>query len=164
MDERARALEDLYRRKHGAFWNVVAAMTRDRDVAEEVVQEAFARALSKRRQLKDLDALEPWVWRIALRVAWERAEPLTLRLEEIPESAALPEPEKDPDLNAALRSLAPKRRLIVFLRYFAGLSYAEIAIATDVTDGTVAATLSQAQAELNARLTRMEVTYERPVG
>ncbi len=41
---------------------------------------------------------------------------------------------------------------IVFLRYFADLSYAEIAAACDVSEGTVAATLAQARASLAERL------------
>jgi RNA polymerase sigma-70 factor (ECF subfamily) len=155
MDERGHAIEELYRRRHSAFWNVIAAVTRDREAAQDVVQEAFARAFTKRRQLRDPDALEPWVWRIALRVARERAGRPTVALDEAFEPALLA-PERDPDLAAALRALAPRRRLVVFLRYFAGLSYAEIAAATEIAEGTVAATLSQAHDELLAHLTREE--------
>jgi DNA-directed RNA polymerase specialized sigma24 family protein len=42
--------------------------------------------------------------------------------------------------------------LIVFLRYFADLSYAEIADVCEISEGTVAATLSQAQAALRDAL------------
>jgi hypothetical protein len=44
------------------------------------------------------------------------------------------EPERDPDLARAIRALPPRRRLMVFLRYFADLSYAEIAEACDVSE------------------------------
>jgi DNA-directed RNA polymerase specialized sigma24 family protein len=40
----------------------------------------------------------------------------------------------------------------VFLRYFGDFSYAEIAEACDVSEGTVAAALAQARAELRASL------------
>jgi RNA polymerase sigma-70 factor (ECF subfamily) len=155
MDERGRAIEELYRRRHGAFWNVVSTVTRDRDAAQDVVQEAFARAFTRRRQLRDPAALEPWVWRIALRIAHERTGARAVPLEDALD-LALPRPERDPDLGAALRALSPRRRLVVFLRYFADLSYGEIAAALEVAEGTVAATLSQAQAELLAHLTREE--------
>jgi RNA polymerase sigma-70 factor, ECF subfamily len=155
MDARGRAIEELYRRRHGAFWNVIATVTHDRDVAEDVVQEAFARAFTKRRQLRDEAAVEPWVWRIALRIARERAARSALPLDEVLDPA-LPSPDRDPDLDAALRALSPRRRLVVFLRYFAGLSYAEIAAATEIAEGTVAATLSQAHDELLAHLTPEE--------
>jgi RNA polymerase sigma factor (sigma-70 family) len=60
--------------------------------------------------------------------------------------------DRDPELAAALRQLPPRRRLIVFLRYFADLSYAEIAEVCDVSPGTVAATLAQAKETLAAAL------------
>jgi RNA polymerase sigma factor (sigma-70 family) len=41
---------------------------------------------------------------------------------------------------------------VVFLRYFADLSYAEIAEVTGISEGTVAATLSQARAALMEQL------------
>jgi RNA polymerase sigma-70 factor, ECF subfamily len=47
----------------------------------------------------------------------------------------------------------PRRRLVVFLRYFADLSYAEIAEVLGVSEGTVAASLAQARAALRERLT-----------
>jgi RNA polymerase sigma-70 factor (ECF subfamily) len=66
--------------------------------------------------------------------------------------AELIESDRDPELAKAVRTLAPRRRLAVFLRYFADLSYAEIADVLEVAEGTVAATLSQAHAELRAGL------------
>jgi len=59
---------------------------------------------------------------------------------------ALIAPERDPALERATRALPPRRRLIVFLRYFADLDYTEIAQATGVSTGAVAATLAQANA------------------
>jgi RNA polymerase sigma-70 factor (ECF subfamily) len=64
----------------------------------------------------------------------------------------LVEPKRDPSLAAALARLPPRRRLILFLRYYADLSYAEIAAACDVSEGTVAATLAQAREALAAVL------------
>ena len=58
------------------------------------------------------------------------------------------EPERDPELATALRRLPPRKRLVVFLRYFADLSYAEIAEVCGISEGTVSATLSQARETL----------------
>jgi DNA-directed RNA polymerase specialized sigma24 family protein len=41
----------------------------------------------------------------------------------------------DPDLAAAIRALPPRRRLIVFLRYFADLPYDAIAELAGITPG-----------------------------
>src|SRR5438552_2266530 len=151
MDGRAQAIEDLYRRRYVAFLNVTAAVVHSHEVAHDVVQEAFASALAKRRQLRDDGALEPWVWRIALRAARARQADRSLPLDEAGEYG-LQTPERDLDLDHSLRRLPPRRRLLVFLRYFGDLSYAEIAAATGVADGTVAATLAQAQEQVMREL------------
>jgi len=92
------------------------------------------------------------VWKIAFRVALEgRKRPHALSLQDSADPGLL-DPEHDPELDAALRRLSPRRRLIVFLRYFGDFSYAEIAAACDVSEGTIAATLAQAHAELRTAL------------
>lgn len=48
---------------------MLATLTPDRETARDVVQEAFAVALSKRRQYRGEGTLEGWVWKIALRLA-----------------------------------------------------------------------------------------------
>ncbi|MBD0330780.1 MAG: RNA polymerase sigma factor [Thermoleophilia bacterium] len=151
MDERVRAIECLYRDRFSGYCDALATMTRDYESARDAVQEAFARALRERRRLRSEASLAPWIWTIALRVALASASrrrdvPLS------PDEPTLPEPERDPALAAAIRALPPRRRLIVFLRYFAGFSYAEIAEACGVREGTVAATLAQAHDALLAQL------------
>ena len=61
-------IEALYREHYLGFRRGFAAMTGSYESAHDVVQEAFARALAQRRQLREDAALVPWVWRIALRV------------------------------------------------------------------------------------------------
>jgi RNA polymerase sigma factor (sigma-70 family) len=115
------------------------------------VQEAFARALAGCEGRRPDGCLAAWVWKIAYRVALEqRRRDLAVAADE-PELQLLA-PESDPQLEAAIRRLSPRRRLIVFFRYFGDFSYAEIAAACDVSKGTVAATLAQAHAELRAEL------------
>lgn len=156
MDERAQAIERVYRERYGAFRNLAAAVTGNYDSAHDAVQEGFARALARRRQLRGQDAVQAWVLRIVLRAALEgRNGTVIARVEDI--EAALPQPERDPELADALRSLPPRRRLIVFLRHVADLSYADIAALCDISEGTVAATLAQARAQLQAELERKEV-------
>jgi DNA-directed RNA polymerase specialized sigma24 family protein len=118
MDARARDLEELYAARYVSFRNALATVTGSRESARDAVQEAFARALAQRESYRDEGPLAAWVWKIALRVALEnRRRPHPLPLEESVDPALL-EPERDPELAAALRRLSPRRRLIVFLRYF----------------------------------------------
>jgi RNA polymerase sigma-70 factor (ECF subfamily) len=154
VDPRAEAIERLYRTRYVAFRNGIATVTGSYEGARDVVQEAFARAWRERAQFRDEGSLESWVWRIAFRTALE-----TRRNGHVPMSAEafdpiVVEPERDPELEAALRNLPPRKRLVVFLRYFADLSYADIAEACGISEGTVAATLAQARATLLEELTR----------
>jgi RNA polymerase sigma-70 factor (ECF subfamily) len=151
MDAFARELEALYAARYVSFRNALATVTGSRDSARDAVQEAFARALAGREGRRANACLAAWVWNIAYRVALEQRREDRSRSPGEPE-AELFEPERDPELAAALRRLPPRRRLIVFLRYFGDFSYAEIAEACDVSEGTVAAALAQARAELRAAL------------
>jgi RNA polymerase sigma factor (sigma-70 family) len=149
-------LEDLYRRRHGAFQVMLASVTGSVESARDVVQEAFAQALRDQRGFRGAGSLEGWVWRIAFRLAIGSKGSRELAVDEVPEVAFVDE-GSDPVLAAAVRELPPQRRMAVFLRYFADLSYAEIGEVLGIAEGTVAATLSQAHKQLGAELTANEV-------
>jgi RNA polymerase sigma-70 factor (ECF subfamily) len=154
VDERALAIEGLYRRRYLAFRNGLAPVVGSREAARDVVQEAFARALRERGRFRGEGSLESWVWRIAIRVALaSRRNGREVALEEALATAGLPEPERDPALAAAVASLPARRRLVVFLRYFADLSYSDIAEICGIAEGTVAASLAQAHEALLETMT-----------
>ena len=156
MDRTTDALEQLYRDHYRTYRDILAGVVGSHDLAREVVQEAFARALRERRQFRGEGSLEAWVWRIALNVALKLRRGLR-RAWELDAEPAARDADPDPDVRAAVQALPPRRRLMVFLRYFADLSYAEIAEAVGVSEGTVAATLAQARVELAERLELEEV-------
>jgi RNA polymerase sigma-70 factor, ECF subfamily len=147
------AIERLYRERYTRFRNGVAPVAGSYESARDAVQEGFARALRSRHDYSGRGSLEGWVWRIVLRTAVEQR-----RLgEDAPLDALEPmfvEPERDFALAAAMRELSPRRRLVVFLRYFADLRYETIAEVLEIQPGTVAATLAQARQELAATMSR----------
>lgn len=152
MDERAKEIERVYRDRYVGFRNALAAVTGSYESARDAVQEGFARALRQRASFRGEGPLEAWIFRIALRAALEtRRNGREVRFDDALDPDVL-EAQRDPELAAALRSLPPRRRLIVFLRYFAGLSYAEIAEACGISEGTVAASLTQARTALLEQL------------
>jgi RNA polymerase sigma factor (sigma-70 family) len=150
------AIEDVYNRRYAGFCRGVSALVGG-DRAHDAVQEGFVRALRRRGQYEGSGSLDGWVWRIVVRVALDmrrargRAEPAGVELG--PQAS-----ERDRELADAIRALPPRRRLVVFLRYFADLSYAEIADACGVAEGTIAATLAQAHAELRDALAAGEMS------
>jgi len=157
MDQRSQELEQLYRERYVAFRNGMAGIVGSSERARDVVQEAFAQALRSRNQFRGEGSLESWVWKIAFRIALgeKRSSSVSL-LDEVPAVTPIGV-ERDPDLDAAIRALPPRRRLVVFLRYFADLPYAQIADICDVSEGTVAATLAQAHEQLADALNMEEV-------
>lgn len=139
-------IEALYRDRYPGFRRALATVTGSYETSHDVTQEAFARALAQRRQFRGEAPLGAWVWQIALRVALdERRQSMRLLVGETLE-IGLVEPARDPELSEAVLVLPPRRRLMFFLRYFADLSYREIAAVCDVSEGTVAATIAQARA------------------
>jgi RNA polymerase sigma-70 factor, ECF subfamily len=149
-------LEDLYRRRQGAFQVMLASVTGNVESAHDVVQEAFVRALQKQDGFRGEGSLEAWVWRIALRVAVGSTGSHELAVDGVPEVAFV-DKRRDPTLAAAVEKLPPQRKMAIFLRYYADLSYAEIGEVLGIAEGTVAATLSKAQEQLRAELWANEV-------
>jgi RNA polymerase sigma factor (sigma-70 family) len=150
-------IEQLYRERYVGFRNALTPIVGGREAARDVVQEAFAQALRDAKKLRRRDSLAPWVWKIAWRIAL-RELPGTSEAE-LPDDLGLASSDSagDPELSAAIRSLPPQRRMVVFLRYFADFSYAEIAEALEIAEGTVAASLAQAHAALREQLMTKEV-------
>ena len=139
MDE----LEALYRTKLPEFRRVAAAVAGDREAGHDAVQEAFAAAVRKRHAWRRRGSLEAWVWRIVV----NKARDARRRRPPAPERVAA---AHVPDVS--LDGLSERQREIVFLHYYAGLGYDEIAAALRISPGTVGATLSAARTTLRREL------------
>ncbi len=61
--------EEFYRASYGRTFALVAAITGSRHEAEDVAQEAYARALARWSRLRGYDLPEAWVRKVALRLA-----------------------------------------------------------------------------------------------
>jgi RNA polymerase sigma factor (sigma-70 family) len=146
----AEEIERVYRERYAPFRRATAALIGDEQRAHDAVQEGFARALRRRRQFRG-GSLEAWIWRIVLRQATDmRRRPIVEVEGEL--DADVVASDRDPELAAAIRRLPPRRRLIVFLRYFGDLSYEAIGELCGISEGTVAAALAQAHEELRREL------------
>jgi RNA polymerase sigma factor (sigma-70 family) len=153
VEATAAAIERLYRDRYVRFRNGVAPIVDSYDAAHDAVRDGFARALRASSQYSGRGSLEGWVWRIVLRAALDQRRPG----EEVSLDAIEPafvEPERDAALTEAVRALPARRRLVVFLHYFADLPYESIAEALEIEPGTVAATLAQARQALAAILVK----------
>jgi RNA polymerase sigma factor (sigma-70 family) len=144
-------IEAIYRERFRAFLFTVTALLSDGEAALDVVQDGFALALRRRASFRGEGSLEAWLWRIVLNVARDRRRSRRRQEPFMPlEFFAASEPSDE--LRAALLALPERQRLAVFLRYYADLSYRQIAEALGVRAGTVAASLNAAHASLRRNL------------
>jgi DNA-directed RNA polymerase specialized sigma24 family protein len=145
-----RAIEQVYRSRYKGYRLALSTLVDDPGAAHDVVQDAFAVALARRGSFRG-GSLEAWIWRIAERRALD-ARRASGHTGELHAEASIgwvgDYLTADPDVGHAIQRLSRRRRLVVFLRYFADLSYAQIAEACDISEGTVAATLARAHSEL----------------
>ena len=132
-------------------------VTADRGVAEDCVQEALAQVHRRWRTLREAGEPVAYARRAALTAAlsWRRRR----RIAEVPLDAAAeprapedPVAAVDPQLVAALRSLPPRMRAAVALRFLEDRSEAETAELLGCSVGTVKSSTSRGIARLREAL------------
>jgi RNA polymerase sigma factor (sigma-70 family) len=143
-------IENVYRTEYRKFLRLALALLGDRELAHEAVQETFARAIRSRMQLLTLASLEGWLWRTLVNHCRDllRAKRPATASEEHAQLPRGDEPGVHGELRDAIARLPERQRLVIFLRHYADLTYEQIAEATGVERGTVAATLHTAHASL----------------
>jgi RNA polymerase sigma-70 factor (ECF subfamily) len=142
---------DFYSATFRALTLQLYAYTGDLSEAQDVVQEAFSRALPRWSKLSGYDDPAAWVRRVAWNLAtsrWRRARRLLdLTRHQRTEPVAGPSPDRIA-LMEALTTLPPRHRQAVVLHYLADLPVTEIADITGVAEGTVKSWLHRARAAL----------------
>ncbi len=131
------------------------AYTGDWGHAQDVVQEAFARALPRWKKLCGYDDPAAWVRRVAWNLATNRWRQLRTFEAFARQHREVPAEEPTADrvvLRDALATLPPNLRRAVVLHYLADLPVAEIAAQENVPEGTVKSWLHRGRAALAAVL------------
>jgi RNA polymerase sigma-70 factor (ECF subfamily) len=133
--------------------------------AEDLTQQAFLVAQSKRSQVRDASCIRSWLLTVArnhyLKTLRRQlpAPTVDLAVDSLPEAAA-ESPVDAERLHAALAELPNEFRLVVLMFYFEHLSYQQIAAELGIPIGTVMSRLSRAKAQLRRRLFAGEVPAE----
>jgi RNA polymerase sigma-70 factor (ECF subfamily) len=130
----------------------------DVGVANEVTDEAFARAYERWRRVGKMESPLGWTYRVAVNVLRrsmrrQQIERRALRRLHSTGDAVAAEPDFSAEVWSAVRALPIRMRTAVALRYVAGLSDSEIAEAMKVSEGTVARHLHDARGRLASVLT-----------
>jgi RNA polymerase sigma-70 factor (ECF subfamily) len=160
----AGAFEEIVRLYQRRVYGVALRIVRAHDVADDVAQEAFLRAWRSLDRF-DLDRpFGPWVCRIAANLALNHVRSPRAREEGLPDGhaetrAAAPGPlgalldgEAGRVLDEALGALPAEQRAVLVLRAREEMSYAEIAEALGISQGTVMSRLHRAREKLSVLL------------
>ena len=139
----------------------VSLVTGDRHEAEDVVQEALARASVRWSRLRRYDVPEAWVRRVALNLAANNARQRRRRLAALlrlgPPAPVPAADVTDVALAQALRTQPMAQRQALVLHYLVGMPVKEVAATLRVPAGTVKARLHRGRRALAAQLDDEEV-------
>lgn len=149
-------IDDIYRTHRMGMVRLAILLVDDQASAEDVVQEAFAGLFRNWAGLRDNAAAVGY-----LRTAVVNGSRSMLRRRRTARAYVPPHPGTERSAESlalltaehqavvsALGDLAPRQREVLVLRYYGGLSEAEIAEATGLSKGTVKSTASRAVAKL----------------
>ena len=149
-----------YRRLLGQLF----AVTGDLAEAENVLQEAYARAFARWSRVGDYDLPEAWVRRVAINLAAMAERSLRRRARALLRLGPPPlVPELSPDLldlRDALAALPLGQRQVIVLHHLVGLPVEEVARELRLAPGTVKSRLARGRAAMAGALDheRSEVT------
>lgn len=127
----------------------VFLIVHDRELAEDVTQEALYRMLTHWHTVSGYERPEAWVRRVAIRIAVRELQRRSARTakERLAQPVAYDE-LPDPDVARAVAALAPMQRAAVVLFYWEDRPVCEIAAVLCVSESTVKQHLFRARRRL----------------
>lgn len=171
-----RAYRELVRRYERPLFSLIYRMVRDRELAEDLSQETFVKALNALDSYRPEYKFSSWIFKIANNAAIDhlrKRELDTLSLEGSPHAATpdaieatalqigdrgetpldiVEAKELGGEIEAAIARLRPEYRACILLRHVEGRAYEEIAEMLDLPLGTVKTYIHRARNELRAIL------------
>ena len=139
------------------LWRYAYALTRDRTLADDLVQDCAERALRKRDLWKQTGALKPWLIKMLLNLYRNQLRTQSRR----PQLVAMDDMHHDPaapdaldqklalsQTARAMQKLPEDQREALLLVVLGGVSYKQAAVALNVPLGTLMSRLGRARAKL----------------
>lgn len=156
------AFKQAVERAIPALRRYARALTRNADIADDLVQDTLVRAL-RSEHLFHGGELRSWLYTILTNLNRNRLRSLARRpslqpIDEYDGTGATGPEGGGRDIERGLASLAEEQRSVLLLVVLEGLSYREVAEVQGVPIGTVMSRLARARAQLKAYL-----DSERPI-
>ena len=150
----APSFDDFYAGTAARIVRHAYALTGDQAEAQDVAQEAFARAWQRWSTVRGCDSPEAWVRRVATNLAvsrWRRAKAARQAVRDLSADCYAPEVSSDTvALVAGLRTLPERQRVVLVLHYLADLPIDQIAAELCCPSGSVKGWLSRGRTALAA--------------
>lgn len=142
------------------LWRYAWSLTRDRDNADDLVQDCVERALRKRLLWFPRRSLKPWLTKMLLnlfRDQWRRnTRHQTVALDQlnnIAEIAASPHERLEvKEIWNALDKIPSEQKEALLCVVVAGLSYSDAAEALDIPKGTLMSRIARARSKLKTEM------------
>jgi RNA polymerase sigma-70 factor (ECF subfamily) len=155
------AFEHLVLRHQSAAWNAAFRFVGDEAEAEDIAQEGFLRILAAAPRYEPTAKFRTYLYRVITRLCMDHAQKKRpIYVDELPDAVdAGPSPyellttvERRRHVQRALDALPVSQRMVVILRFYEGLAYAEIATCLGTTTKAVERMLARARDSLENRL------------
>jgi RNA polymerase sigma-70 factor (ECF subfamily) len=155
-----RAFEDFFRAESGRLYGVLCIVTRSRDEADEIGQEAFARVWERWDRVSALEDPAGYLHVVAMNVfrsRYRRAKVAARHLLEARTASEMPPSldERD-ELEALLSELTPRERAAMVLTAMFGFSSDEAGQILGIRGSTVRVLTTRARATLRDRREEVE--------
>ncbi len=157
----------LCRCYYPAMVAIADAILRDRHLAEDAAQEAFATACRSLRSLRDPDRFAPWLASICRNHARDLSRQATKYegLDEWKVPAGRFQPHAKDELDAvrtAIADLPQSAKEVIYLRYYDELSYKQMSTVLGISEQAVNGRLRRAKRAIAAYLKRKTKIGGRP--
>lgn len=160
------AQQMLYGRYAKAMYHTALRILRQKEEAEDVLQESFIKVFKHLKTFREEASLSSWIKRIVINECFSSKRKKKIQLEELTEIAMHPDDNDDPlvtqrtvaQLHNAILNLPDGSRKILSLYLFEGLRHAEIAKILDISESTSKTQYMRAKRLLK---TQIKVPYER---
>ena len=163
-----RAFEILYTRYSGKVYAIAYSITKNREEALDVVQDAFTKVFKHLGRFKGDSSFYTWLYRITMNLCIDitrkrkrgrTAEYIDGRQEVKDSDLVMENPgesysrkELMDHLKSAIEQLPDYHKQVIIMREIGGMSYEEIAKATKVSRGTVMSRLFHARRKVREKM------------
>ena len=151
-------LEELYVRHAPAALRLAYFLTGDRELAEDLVQDAFVRLAGRFRHLRLPDAFDAYLRRTIVNLFTSHLRHLRIERNAAGQRSDVERVQRDADVAerdamwTALRQLPPRQRAAIVLRYYEDLSERETADVLRCSLGAAKQLVSRGLASLRERI------------